>query len=179
MAPHPMNPLGPDLHRPKECEDVLRSLPGWFGIEESLLMYANDTDRLPTFALEQEGKVVSFLSLVEHFPAAWEVHCIAVHQQWRNKGHGTLLLAVTERWLASKGVRFLQVKTVAEAGNSAAYDETRQFYLAKGFTPLEVFPLLWAPQNPALQLIKTIHSASPAAPAPPSRPSSATAPRRS
>ena len=122
-------------------------------------MYARDTDRLPTFAFEEDGKVVSFLSLLEHFPESWEVHCMAVHARLRSKGHGTALLAVAEGWLVGKGVRFLQVKTVAHTSKSTEYAITRQFYLAKGFAPLEIFPLLWAPQNSALQLVKTLNAA--------------------
>jgi hypothetical protein len=30
------------------------------------------------------------------------------------------------------------------------------FYYAMGFKPLEVFPELWAPHNPCLQLVKFI-----------------------
>lgn len=154
-----MEVLGPELHRPEECEAVLRSLTGWFGIEESLLMYARDTDRLPTFAVAEGGRVVAFLSLMQHFPEAWEVHCMAVHADFRNRGHGSALLDQAEQWLAAKSAVFLQVKTVAHTSKSAEYAETRQFYLAKGFTPLEVFPLLWSPRNPALQLIKALTSA--------------------
>lgn len=83
---------------------------------------------------------------------------MAVHEKARNKGHGTALLSVAERWLLERGARFLQVKTVAQTSGSTAYAETREFYLAKGFTPLEVFPLLWAAQNPALQLVKVLNS---------------------
>lgn len=154
-----MNTLGPALQRPAECEAVLRSVPGWFGIEEALLMYASDTARLPTFALEQDGRLVAFLSLQQHFPESWEVHCVAVHAQWRNQGLGTSLLDVAERWLVPQGARFLQVKTVAHTSPSTEYAETREFYLARGFTPLEIFPLLWAPQNPALQLVKVLDGA--------------------
>ena len=61
-----------------------------------------------------------------------------------------------EVWLVERGVDVLQVKTVAQKKNPAAYDETRPFYFAMGFTPLEVFPDLWAPQNPCLQLVTFI-----------------------
>lgn len=122
-------------------------------------MYASDTERLPTFAFEEGGRIVSFLSLMEHFPKSWEVHCMAVRADARNKGLGTAMLKRAERWLVSQGVLFLQVKTVAQSSKSAEYAETRQFYLSRAFTPLEVFPLLWAPQNPALQLIKKLVAA--------------------
>jgi N-acetylglutamate synthase-like GNAT family acetyltransferase len=151
-----MELLGPDLRLESQCEAVLRSLPQWFGIEEALRMYASDTARLPTFALSEDGAVVAFISLMQHFAASWEIHCIAVHADARNRGHGKALLRHSEQWLVSQGVEFLQVKTVAQTSKSVAYAQTRQFYAANGFTPLEVFPLLWAPQNPALQLIKVL-----------------------
>jgi GNAT superfamily N-acetyltransferase len=83
---------------------------------------------------------------------------MAVHAQARKHGHGTMLLKHSEQWLVQRGAKLLQVKTVAHTSNSVEYDETRQFYLAKGFTPLEVFPTLWAPQNPALQLVKVLNA---------------------
>ena len=50
----------------------------------------------------------------------------------------------------------LQVKTVAATSTSKAYAETRGFYDRLGFQALEVFPLLWAPQNPCLLLVKQL-----------------------
>ena len=128
----------------------------WFGIEHALVMYVEDTRGLPTFAVEQDGRLVAFLTLKEHFPKSWEVHCMAVQAQHRGKGHGSALLSHCERWLAARGVRFLQVKTVAATSDSVEYAETRQFYSARGFLELEVFPKLWDPWNPALQLIKVL-----------------------
>jgi hypothetical protein len=32
-----VNILGPSIQREAECEDVLRTLPMWFGIEDALL----------------------------------------------------------------------------------------------------------------------------------------------
>jgi hypothetical protein len=57
-----------------------------------------------------------------------------------------------------QGVKYEQVKTVAHTSRGLAYAEAREFYFAKGLTPLEIFPLLWAPQNPALQLVKVLHA---------------------
>ena len=154
-----MKTLGPELQRQQECEAVLRSLPLWFGIEDALRMYVEDTGNRPSFAFEEDGRVIGFISLTQHFREAWEVHCMAVHAEFRNKGLGSQLLEVAERWLAGQGARFLQVKTVAEASPSREYAETRKFYLAKGFMPLEVFPELWDPHNPALQLVKVVNAA--------------------
>ena len=97
-----MQIIGPSLSAVAECEAVLRSLPLWFGIEESLLMYAKDSERLPTFAVSEAGRIVGFLSLMQHFPTAWEIHCVAIHAQSRNQGYGKALLARAERCLSGK-----------------------------------------------------------------------------
>lgn len=154
-----MNILGPIVQRETECEEILRTLPMWFGIEEALLMYKRDSGMLPTFAMEEGGRLVGFISLTEHFAQSWEVHCIAVRASHRGKGIGSALLGHSESWLRAKGVRFLQIKTVAATSASKEYAQTREFYRAKGYTPLEVFPTLWNPRNPALQLLKVLQAA--------------------
>jgi GNAT superfamily N-acetyltransferase len=153
-----MEIIGPELERPGDCEAVLRSLPMWFGIERALLMYARDSATMPTFALSDGPHLGGFLTLRQHFPEAWDIHCVAVRADARGKGHGSRLLAHAEAWLKERGVRFLQVKTVAATSSSREYAETREFYLHRGFTPIEVFPTLWDPHNPALQLIKVLNS---------------------
>jgi GNAT superfamily N-acetyltransferase len=151
-----MNIIGPELQREPEIEQILRSLPRWFGIEEALIAYVADTATKPTFAAEVEGSLVGFITLTAHFPDAWEVHCIAVAADSRNGGIGTALLKRAERYAVDQGARFLQVKTVAHTSPSPEYAETRKFYEAKGFNALEIFPNLWHPRNPALQLVKVL-----------------------
>ena len=154
-----MHLIGPHLDRVSECEAVLRTLPGWFGIEHALLMYKDDTARFPTFAVERDGAIVAFLTLREHFAASWEIHCMAVQASCRGSGIGKSLVEQSQVWLRQRGAQFLQVKTVASTNDSAEYAETRRFYEAMGFTPLEVFPELWDPWNPALQMVKSLGAA--------------------
>jgi ribosomal protein S18 acetylase RimI-like enzyme len=151
-----MDIIGPDLHRARDCEEILRTLPKWFGIEHALLMYARDSAVMPTLALSDGALLVGFLTLREHFPDAWDIHCVAIRADARGRGHGSRLLAHAEAWLFERGVRFLQVKTVAATSSSAEYAETREFYRRRGFTPIEVFPTLWDAHNPALQSIKVL-----------------------
>ena len=131
----------------------------WFGIEHATLMYVQDTTKMPTFAVEENERLLAFLTLREHFPRAWEVHCMAVAADCRGKGYGSKLLAHSEAWLLARDVEFLQVKTVAATSTSPEYAETRKFYEARGFIALEVFPELWDPWNPALQCIKRLNAA--------------------
>jgi GNAT superfamily N-acetyltransferase len=145
---------GPELDARVECESVLRSLPAWFGIEDALVRYVADTVRLPTFAVRRGTEIEGFLTLREHFPKAWEVHCMAVRARARRHGHGRALLSHAEAWLAERKVEVLQVKTIAMTKESRSYAETREYYYAMGFIPLEVFQELWSPNNPCLQLVK-------------------------
>lgn len=145
---------GPVSGMSGEAERILRTLPGWFGIESALLEYVRDTERLPTFVATEGGHAVAFITLKEHSPQAWEVHCLAVESEWRKRGIGKALHRHVEQWLCQRQVRFLQVKTLAATHPSKEYADTRAFYAALGYTPLEVFPLLWGPKLPVLQLVK-------------------------
>ena len=151
-----MNAHGPTLLASLDCEHILRSLPRWFGIEESLLEYVRDTSRFPTFLVEDSGQNIAFLTVREHFSESWEVHCLAVELTRRGQGIGRLLHNHVESWLRARGARLLQVKTLAESHPSPEYADTRQFYAAMGYIPHEVFPVLWGPKLPVLQLVKVL-----------------------
>lgn len=139
-----------------DCERILRTLPRWFGIEDSLREYVRDAERFPTFFASVGGRPVAFLTVREHTPLSWEVHCMAVQASARGGGIGRGLHAHVESWLHDQGIRFMQVKTLAASHPSPEYVETRAFYTRIGYMPLEVFPMLWGPELPVLQLIKII-----------------------
>jgi len=147
---------GPIASAQQDAERILRTLPEWFGIEESLLEYVADTARFPTFVSRDQGAVIGFLTLREHFPESWEVHCMAVAAGHHGRGVGSGLLAAGERWLEGTSAQFLQVKTLAALNPDPNYARTRAFYQASGFVPLEVFPDLWSPRNPCLQMVKVL-----------------------
>lgn len=139
-----------------EAERILRSLPQWFGVEESLQDYIRDTSLHPTFIASVGDSMRGFITVKQHFPASAEIHCIAVEASSRGRGVGQALVQHAQTWAAAHGARFLQVKTLAESHPSAEYAQTRAFYLRMGFVPLEVFPSLWSSQNPCLQMIKQL-----------------------
>ena len=81
---------------------------------------------------------------------------MAVRPEHHRRGIGRALLLHAEASLTRAGVEFLQVKTLSPSADDEGYAKTRAFYLAYGFRPLEEFPDLWDPQNPALQMVKTV-----------------------
>jgi len=145
-------------HCPDDVERLLRSLPEWFGIEQSLREYVDDARSLPTYVVRGPGTgaVVGILLVKWHFPAAAEVHLMAVDREWHRRGVGRALLRAAEADLREDGVRFVQVKTLSASNPDENYERTRQFYLAAGFTPLEEFPDLWDERNPCLLMVKSL-----------------------
>lgn len=152
----PIKVEGPRSGIAGQCERVLRTLPQWFGIESALLDYVADTERHPTIAASVGKQVAGFITLREHFPHAWEVHCIAVEAASRGRGIGRSLHAYAEQWLVARGVMLLQVKTLAPTHPSPEYEQTRTFYRRIGYVPLETFTDLWGPRLPVLQLVKVL-----------------------
>lgn len=141
-----------------ECESVLRSLPMWFGQEDSLVEYVRGTSLLPTFVSTESNVVNGFVTLQQHFLQSFEIVCVAVHASARGNGIGRALLEHASAWASAQGGQFLQVKTIAASHPSPEYVQTRAFYESVGFIPLEVFPTLWTAQHPCLQLVKRLRN---------------------
>ena len=138
------------------CEPILRSVPEWLGQEQTNLQYLRDIDVNPTAIVTSGDKAIGFLSLLEHNQFSAEINIMAVHRDYHRQGAGKLLMDVTEEDLRAKGVRFLQVKTLSDKHPDWRYKNTRAFYMAVGFVPLQEFPELWNAQNPCLQLVKAL-----------------------
>ena len=138
------------------CSAILDSLPSWFGIPEANQDYAETADTHPSVIASVDGDDVGITTIKHHSPYAAEVYLMAVKPAHHRHGVGTAMLRHLEGSLAASGVEFLQVKTLSAARPDPGYDATRAFYLAYGFRPLEEFPTLWDPANPALQMIKAV-----------------------
>ena len=144
----------------KECgkhvEPILRALPEWFGIEKATLQYIKDADTMPTMLVRDEGEVIGFLTIHMHFTETAEIHCMGILPQFHRQGIGKLMCESLELYLKKNGALYLQVKTLAEQRECEEYERTRKFYLAMGFSPLEVFPTLWDESNPCLVMVKSL-----------------------
>jgi GNAT superfamily N-acetyltransferase len=138
------------------CRHILDSLPAWFGIPEAVDDYVAAADRYPTVIASIAGVDVGILTVVNHSEFAAEVHLMAVVPEAHRRGIGAAMLGHVEDVLSRAGIEFLQVKTLSDKHPDEGYAKTRAFYRAQGFRPLEEFPTLWDPQNPALQMVKFI-----------------------
>ena len=147
---------GPLLGQSNLCEPILRLLSEWFGIEESILSYEKEIVSLPTFLAKSGGQVLGFLSVKQHYPESAEIYVMGVRPEARHGGIGRALMQEAEVYLKSQGVEYLQVKTLSPSNPDPAYAQTRAFYLAMGFRPLEEFEQIWDEHNPCLILVKRL-----------------------
>jgi GNAT superfamily N-acetyltransferase len=150
---------------PETVNRLLRSLPGWFGIESSIVDYVAKAHDLPTYlawppeeaivpAAEQQP--VGVLLAARHFPVAAEIYLMAVEPAVHRRGVGRALVEALENDLIADAVELLQVKTLGPSHPDAGYARTRQFYASMGFRPLEEIHDLW-PGNPCLILVKALN----------------------
>lgn len=139
------------------CRDLLAGLPEWFGAT-AVDAYAADLARFPCWVAcaGEPAEVLGCVVVTAPQPAAFEVHLLAVARQCHRQGVGTLLLEVAERWARHCKARYLHVKTSGPSHPDPSFEQTRAFYLARGFTPLFESDRLWGPDNPALVLVKAL-----------------------
>ena len=140
---------------PAAVEAILRSLPGWFGIEEAILGYVESASRLECY-LALEGQNPVGVALVDQrYPESAELSLIAVHANHRGRGVGWALIQSVEATVAARGASVLQVHTVGPSFDDDGYAATRAFYQRVGFVPVqEIFGLDW--DGPTLIMVKPL-----------------------
>ena len=137
---------------PATVERLLRGLPEWFGIESSIAEYVEAAGRLPGLVAYEGDEPVGVLVLERHFPTAAEIHLMAVERSRHRRGVGRALVEAAERDARADGVTVMSVKTLGPSHPDPGYADTRRFYAALGYQPVEELPDLW-PGNPCLLMV--------------------------
>ena len=138
------------------CNEILRALPSWFGIEASIVDYVERVRLMPFFAAFDDDKEVGFVALKIHNAFTAEICVMGVFKEYHRQGVGKELVVRCEKYCADNRMEYLTVKTLDESRESDNYRKTRLFYQSMGFKPLEVFPLHWDEENPCLFMAKYI-----------------------
>lgn len=73
---------GPTSGDSEICNGILRSIPEWFGIEDSIMEYTQEVPNLPTFSAECETKTIGLLSVKQHYSGSAEIVLLAVQRGW-------------------------------------------------------------------------------------------------
>lgn len=136
-----------DLEKKSITQNILKALPEWFGIPESMEEYIQDSAGKPFFCARINEKNIGFLYLKQTGKDTVELAVMGVLKEYHRNGIGHALFEYAKKEICKKGYSFIQVKTV-QMGKYESYDKTNQFYLSLGFKEFEVFPSLWDEWNP-------------------------------
>ncbi|WP_051388992.1 GNAT family N-acetyltransferase [Arthrobacter sp. 35W] len=137
---------------PDAVDQVLKSLPEWFGIDDAIAGYVASVVRRDCFLAVLDGDVVGVALVERHFPESAELALIAVGAGHRGSGVGAALVHAVSETLRAEGCSLLQVHTVGSSFENAAYEQTRAFYRRMGFLPLQEFDRIdW--DGPTLVLV--------------------------
>ncbi len=139
------------------CEKILRSLPEWFGIEEAIIQYRNDVELMDSYLAVIDDNLAGFITLNYHNEFSAEIQVMAVKKHFHRNGVGKDMVQFVEEEALKKQIKFLQVKTLGPSHPDLNYKNTRKFYLAQGFLPLEE-NCLWGKTNPCLIMIKKLEN---------------------
>lgn len=142
---------------PASVRRVLEALPDWFGDAVAIDNYvsaAGDIGFVSTVAVDR-GQVVGVSLTRRHFRDSAELHLIAVDPAARGNGVGRALINYVACELRDDGCKLLSVHTVGPSFDNVPYAQTRAFYQAMGFSPLEEHNNLdWA--GPTLILVRQL-----------------------
>jgi GNAT superfamily N-acetyltransferase len=137
------------------CRDLLADLSDWFGKPDSNAGYETAAETQSTWLATLDGGPAGLMILKRH-EAALEIWFMAARRDLRRHGVGRALLAQAERAARAEDL-WLTVKTLGPSAVYEPYAETRAFYHAMGFRPLEEFTDLWNdPENPCLFMAKAL-----------------------
>lgn len=164
------------LGRSDVAHDILGELPEWFGIDRFTHEYVEAAAKFPNYvavAVPESSPatpsgglapgggdvpledVLGVLLVDQRYPTSAEVHLLAVRRKHHRAGIGRTLMERVEDDLRAQGVRLLSVKTLGPSASDPDFDQTRAFYTACGFHPVEEFPDLWV-DSPCLLMVKAL-----------------------
>jgi ribosomal protein S18 acetylase RimI-like enzyme len=138
------------------AEAVMRALPEWFGLEESLLEYVEAARTLPTLIASEATRDVGFLTIKQHTAGSAEIVAMGVLPDRHHRGVGRELLEAAAAQVTANETRLLQVKTLGPSDPDVYYARTRSFYEALGFIGLEETTAFWGEANPCLIMVKAL-----------------------
>lgn len=140
----------------KISKNILKALPDWFGMPESVQEYINGCIELSFFAAIDGTKPLGFIVMKENNQYTAEIYVMGVLPDHHGQGIGKALFNRAYSWAREVGYEYMQVKTLDESHPDINYAKTRKFYFSIGFRPLECLPELWGKENPCLIMVQHI-----------------------
>ena len=124
--------------------------------EEVIDAYLTDPQGTGYFTLvaEDDGEIAGYVCYGETpcTVGTWDIYWIAVDRQKRGRGIGRVLAETAEAAIKRAGGRL----AVIETSSTPLYENTRGFYLGRGFETVACIPDFYSPGDDKLILLKKL-----------------------
>ncbi len=123
--------------------------------EEVIDAYLNNpASGYSTLVAEDNGEIAGYICYGETpcTVGTWDIYWIAVDRARRGKGIGKMLSERAEAAIEQSGGRL----AVIETSSTPLYENTRSFYLARGFESVARVPDFYSPGDDKLILVKKL-----------------------
>jgi ribosomal protein S18 acetylase RimI-like enzyme len=124
--------------------------------EEVIDAYLTDPRGTGYFTLvaEDGGKIAGYICYGETpcTVGTWDIYWIAVDRQKRGRGIGKVLSETAEAAIKQAGGRL----AVIETSSTPLYENTRNFYLGRGYETVARIPDFYSPGDDKLILLKKL-----------------------
>jgi ribosomal protein S18 acetylase RimI-like enzyme len=131
------------------CLAIARKLPEYFNDTGMEMMRHDLREHELSMAVDRD-QMIGFISVQVKNSQVAEISWIAVLPERQQEGVGTQLIQHTLEELKKRGIRLLEVKTLAPTVEYEPYERTRRFYERRGFVLLDIIDPYpgWEPGNP-------------------------------
>ena len=138
-------------------QEVLKSLPDWFGNAQGLKQYCEEVKKLPLWAaVDGAGEWLGLLAVAIHYGRTGDIVVMGVKPGLHRQGVGRALYRAAEAYFVEQGCQYVMVKTLSEMVDFPPYESTRRFYRGMGFAPLVTLTEMWDEENPCLIMLKAL-----------------------
>lgn len=145
-----------DIMKSQICESVLRDLPEWFGREESLKKYIENSKKYPMVALFEEGEAIGFYSLRQENETTLDMYVLGLKKKYHGRGFGKVLQDYVTEWAKEQGYAYLMVLTLSKSHGDKGYAKTREFYHRCGFVDIYETNKIWTEEYPTQIMVKKL-----------------------
>ncbi|MCK5130514.1 MAG: GNAT family N-acetyltransferase [Clostridiales bacterium] len=140
----------------KIADNILRSLPEWFGVESSTKEYVNGLNNKTFFAAKKKDEYLGFFAIDEINTDVANLYVLGLKKEFLHQGMGTKIYAEVEKHLKDHHFKYVTVYTVSSKSADTNYAKTRSFYFKLGFSEVYENSGIWDKNNPFLLMIKYI-----------------------
>lgn len=137
--------MGENLVRDSTPQDnlaviaIAKSLPDHF-TTEAITEIINDLDskKISTLVATHNGKIVGFLTYQSAGTTHVEIKWMGVAPHAQNQRVGSLLMQECIARLQTKGIKVIELATLASTVNFKPFEKTRKFFEKFGFTEVRI-----------------------------------------